>query len=384
MNRRQVLRVLGGGVIAAAVPVGGCSSALPPEAIAAWNGPGAEPDVRRWVLAHAILAPHSHNLQSWLVDLREPDVISLHVDLTRLLPETDPFSRQTILSQGTFLGLLDLAACQRGLRVETTPFPDGAFGPEGPDARPTARVRLVPDPAVSADPLFGQVFQRRTNREPYAARAPEASALQAIRDSVVGYPVTIGFVGPDEPAGLLAHREIAMEAWRVEMTTPRVLLEAYKVLRVGPREIAEHRDGIALNAPMVRLLTALGLFDRTRPSDPDSTAVRRQIDDFNMKIAATPAFFWMTTEDNARTTQLLAGRAFVRAQLAATAQGLSMHPLQQALQEYPEQRTQYAALRRLLGVRTEGQTVQMWGRLGYGPPVGPAPRRGVDAHILHA
>ena len=384
MNRRQVLRVLGGGAIAAAVPIGGCSSALPPEAVAAWNGPGAEPDVRRWVLAYAILAPHSHNLQSWLVDLREPDVITLHVDPTRLLPETDPFSRQMILSQGTFLELLDLAARQRGLRAETTPFPDGAFGPKGPDARPTARVRLVPDPAVSADPLFDQILRRHTNREPYAARAPEASVLQAIRDSVVGYPVTIGFVGPDEPAGLLAHREIAMEAWRVEMTTPRVLLEAYKVLRVGPREIAEHRDGIALNAPMVRLLTALGLFDRTRPSDPDSTAVRRQIDDFNMKIAATPAFFWMTTEDNARTTQLLAGRAFVRAQLAATAQGLSMHPLQQALQEYPEQRTQYAALRRLLGVRTEGQTVQMWGRLGYGPPVGPAPRRGVDAHILHA
>jgi hypothetical protein len=65
--------------------------------------------------------------------------------------------------------------------------------------------------------------------------------------------------------------------------------------------------------------------------------VRRQIADFNVKIAATPAFFWMTTEDNARTTQLLAGRAFVRAQLAATAQGLSMHLLQQALQGYPEQ-----------------------------------------------
>jgi hypothetical protein len=385
MHRRQVLRVLGGGgAIAAALPAGGCSSALPPEAVAAWNGPGAEPDVRRWVLAHAILAPHSHNLQSWLVDLREPDVVTLHVDLTRLLPETDPFSRQMILSQGTFLELLDLAARQRGLRAEMTVFPEGAFGPERLDARPTARVRLVPDPAVPADPLFDAIFRRHTNRAPYAARAPEASALQAIRDSVDRYPVAIGFVGPDEPAGLQSHREIAMAAWRVEVTTPRVLLEAYQVLRVGPREIAEHRDGIPLNAPMVRLLTILGLFDRTRPSDPDSTAVRRQIDDFNATIAATPAFFWMTTEDNARTTQLLAGRAFVRAQLAATAQGLSMHPLQQALQEYPEQQAQYAAIRRLLGVGTEGQTVQMWGRLGYGPPVGPAPRRGVDAHILHA
>ena len=384
MNRRQVLRVLGGGAIAAAVPMGGCSSALPPEAIAAWNGPGSEPDVRRWVLAHAILAPHSHNLQSWLVDLRETDVITLHVDLTRLLPETDPFSRQMILSQGTFLELLDLAARQRGLRAETMPFPEGAFGPERLDARPTARVRLVADAAVSADPLFDAIFRRHTNREPYAARAPEASALQAVRDSVAGYPGAIGFVGPDEPAALQAHREVAMAAWRVEMTTPRVLLEAYQVLRVGPREIAEHRDGIPLNSPMVRLLTALGLFDRTRPSDPDSAAVRRQIDDFDAKIAATPAFFWMTTEDNGRATQLLAGRAFVRAQLAATAHGLSMHPLQQALQEYPEQRGQYDAIRRLLGARTEGQTVQMWARLGYGPPVGPAPRRGVNAHVLRS
>jgi hypothetical protein len=38
-----------------------------------------------------------------------------------------------------------------------------------------------------------------------------------------------------------------------------------------------------------------------------------------------------------------------------------MQPFQQPLQEYPEQQTQYTAIRRLLGA---------------------APRRGVDAHIL--
>ncbi|MDP1685916.1 MAG: twin-arginine translocation pathway signal protein, partial [Hydrogenophaga sp.] len=68
MDRRSFLRLTGGGVIAAATAttLPGCSSTLPPEAIAAWQGPGNEPDVRRWILAHAILAPHSHNLQSWL------------------------------------------------------------------------------------------------------------------------------------------------------------------------------------------------------------------------------------------------------------------------------------------------------------------------------
>ena len=108
MDRRAFIRVAGGGVIASAavLPLTGCglSGDYPPEAVAAWNGPGGDGgDVRRWILSHAILAPHSHNLQSWLVDLRQPGEITLYSDLTRLLPQTDPFSRQIMMSQGTFL-----------------------------------------------------------------------------------------------------------------------------------------------------------------------------------------------------------------------------------------------------------------------------------------
>ena len=44
-------------------------------------------------------------------------------------------------------------------------------------------------------------------------------------------------------------------------------------------------------------------------------------------------------------TQVNAGRAYARVQLAGTAQGVAMHPLQQALQEYPEQARPYAAIR---------------------------------------
>jgi hypothetical protein len=40
------------------------SSEVPPKAIAAWKGPENETDVRKWILSYAILAPHSHNLQS--------------------------------------------------------------------------------------------------------------------------------------------------------------------------------------------------------------------------------------------------------------------------------------------------------------------------------
>lgn len=46
----------------------------------------------------------------------------------------------------------------------------------------------------------------------------------------------------------------------------------------------------------------------------------------------------MVTPGNDRVTQVNAGRAYARVQLAATAHGLATQPLSQALQEYAEQR----------------------------------------------
>jgi hypothetical protein len=386
LRRRQFIRVAGGGAIACALPLAGCSlsSEYPAQAVQAWQPPAADTDARRWILSHAILAPHSHNLQSWLVDLRTAGEILLYCDLTRLLPETDPLSRQIMMSQGTFLELLDLAARRRGLRADIELFPQGAFGPRQLDGRPTARIRLVADASVKPDPLFDQIFRRRTNRALYEAREPAPSSMEAIAASVAVPRLRAGFVGASQAALMESHRAIAMEAWRIELETPRTILESYKVLRVGPGEIAQHRDGLSINTPMVRALTALGLFDRSKAPAPGDAAIAGQIKEFNAKLAATPAFFWMVTEGNDRQTQVNAGRAYARAQLAATAQGLSMHPLSQALQEYPEQAVPYRQIHALLQADAPGQTVQMWARLGYAPPVGPAPRRGVEAHIIAA
>jgi hypothetical protein len=82
-------------------------------------------------------------------------------------------------------------------------------------------------------------------------------------------------------------------------------------------------------------------------------------------------------------TQVNAGRAYARVQLAATAAGIALQPMQQALQEYPEQAKPYD-IRSLLDASSPAQTVQMWARAGFAPAVGPAPRRGVDAQLLRA
>ncbi len=167
MERRNFIRIAGGGVVFAVT--GGlvaCAGSMPHEAVAAWQGPvGDGGDVRHWILAYAILAPHSHNLQSWLVDLSVPGDILLRCDQDRLLPETDPFSRQIMMSQGTFLELLDIAARERGLRAEVSLFPEGVFAPDKIDSRPVARIRLVPAPSVKGTRSSG----RSSNAERIAA-----------------------------------------------------------------------------------------------------------------------------------------------------------------------------------------------------------------------
>ena len=385
MNKRQFLRISGGGLIAAATlsSLPGCSTDLPPEAIAAWRPPAADMDIRRWAISHALLAPHAHNLQSWLVDLDTPDTIVLRLDLRRLLPETDPWSRQLVISQGTFLELLQMAANERGYRADISMFPQGAFDAKTPDSRPTALIRLAKDDGVKTDPLFAHIFNRHTHRGVYENRIPNAQARQTLADSVKGFPVQLGLVTSEE-ASMQQHRAIAMDAWRIEMQTPHTLLESYKVLRVGPQEIAQHRDGISLNTPMVRGLVALNLFDRSKPSEPDSSAIKGQISEFNDKMSTTPACVWLSTSDNSRRTQMLCGRAYVRLQLAATALGLRMHPLSQALQEYPEQTNNYKAIHELLVGKDSTATVQMWTRLGYAPAGSPSPRRGLQAHFTSA
>ena len=383
MRRRNFIRVAGGGSIAAAtfstVGLTACSSAMPPEAIEAWQGPGAEiaadKDVRRWLISYAILAPSVHNLQPWIVDLDTPEEIILRCDLQRLLPQRDSFSNQTMLSHGTFLELLDLAARERGLRADIALFPQGVFDSDRPDMRPIARIRLKSDATVRKDPLFAQILRRHTSIEEYEPdHLISEQAWGALDDAVKPWPLRFGRVGSQLGQPLEAHRRIALEAWRIELSTARTSLESFRSFRVGAAEIKANRDGFYSLDSMVVLLTRLGVFDRSK-APPDDYVVESQVEDFRRCLNSSTGFLWLISDGNDRVTQINAGRAYVRAQLAATAQGLSMQPLSQALGAYSEQAKLRSELYSLTGAARAGQTVQMWARVGYAAPVGPAPRR---------
>ncbi|MCE2903114.1 MAG: Acg family FMN-binding oxidoreductase [Gemmatimonadaceae bacterium] len=382
---------MGGGVVlaAGASAFTGCVSVrVPRPAVAAWAGPTPDDDVRRWALSFAILAPNPHNLQPWLADLRVPGEITLRLDVQRLLPATDPNGRQILMGAGAFLELLAMAAAERGHRADITLFPEGEPGATL-DARPLARVRLVADADVPRDPLFAQALRRRTDRRAYDVARPIAPAdVASLRASVAGLPLAFDLAGRADALSadqtrVEEIRTIVKDAWRVEMTTEAPMMESMRLLRFGSAEIDRHRDGIIITRRLLVTLAKLGFVDRRKFPAPNSRSTVAQLKEFNAITDATPAYLWLVTEGNARAQQILAGRAYVRVNLAGAARGLGMHPNEQALQEYPEAARPYEAIHRLLGTPAPRHTVQMLARVGYLPAgavwAPPAPRRGLDA-----
>ncbi len=375
LGRRRVIGLLGGGLVLATTGLTACSSEFPAASVQAWQPPAEGADVRRFMLAHALLAPNPHNRQPWLADLRREGEITLVCDKDRLLPETDPFGRQILIGCGAFIELAVMAGAERGYRVQVEPFPDGEPGTRDlPGGRAVARLKLLADPAMPRDPLFAQIRRRHTHKGVYdsARRVPD-SAWQALAAAPKEYGLLTGDIADAARIGKV--RMITRASFEAEVTTARTWLESARLMRIGPDEIERHRDGISMMGAMPRLASGLGLFDRFEVPARGSSNFERTMEVWQPQESGS-GYFWIASRGNSRRSQLDCGRAYVRAQLQATADGLDMHPLSQALQEFSEVRAQHEALHRLLSFDPAQTTVQMLARVGYGlKPVQASPRR---------
>lgn len=379
-SRRAFIRLAGGGaVLAAGLGTAGCAAGMPEAAVKPWRAATAETELRRFMLAHALLAPNPHNRQPWIADLREPGRIHLVCDGERLLPETDPFGRQILIGCGAFIELAVIAAAERGHTVTVTPFPQGAPDPRTlPAGTVVATLAVGPAGAAPRDPLYPAIARRHTAKAAYAeGRALPDALLPAWVETARRFGLQAGTVTAPEPVAAL--RRLTREAYEIEVTTPATWLESARLMRIGPDAIAQHRDGISLSSPMVRLLHAVGLFDPMQVPQPGQSSLKRLMDHW-APIETGSGFLWLVSQGNARAQQLDAGRAYVRQHLLATSSGVDMHPLSQALQEFDAMRGPYAAVHRALGVDPARGTVQMLARVGYATtPDGPAPRRALTS-----
>ena len=366
LSRRKMLALVGGGVVLAAGSAGAVFAATrtPHRALAPWTHAGGHADPRLAALSHALLAPNPHNLQPWEAELIGSDGLRIWRDPARDLPMTDPFGRQLTIGMGCFLELMVMAAGETGHGVDMTLFPDGEDGP-------VAEARLIAG-AGRRDPLFAHVFDRRSCKAPFADRTVPATAAAALA------PFARIITDPGAVAEL---RALTWEAHRIEVTTPRTNRESVELIRMGRREIEASPDGIDIGGPLMEALMLAGVMTREGLLDQTSAAFRQGLGIYQRMHAATPAFATIVTGTNDRLAQIAAGRDWMRLNLATTGMGLALHPVSQALQEYPEMAAARIRAHGLLA--PEGGTVQMLGRLGYGPAVPPSPRWPIEARMRH-
>ena len=382
-RRRSFIRLVGGGaVLAATGTLTGCSGELPEAAVQPWRSPDHETDTRRFILAHALLAPNPHNRQPWIADLREAGRIHLTCDGERLLPETDPFGRQILIGCGAFLELAVIAAAQRGVSLKVELFPGGVPADQALPKGSRVTTLVLGEPgSAPADPLFAQIVRRHTRKTAYASdRALPEALVRSWGETAASFGLRSGVA--TGAAAMDPIRRITREAYEIEATTARTWLESARLMRIGPAAIAANPDGISLNSPMVRALHTVGLFDPMEVPARGSKTLERVMERW-VPFETGSGFLWLASPDNSRPTQVASGRAYVRAHLLATAAGVDMHPLSQALQEFTEMRGPREAMHKTLGLAASGATLQMLSRVGFATESrGPSPRRSLESMLL--
>jgi hypothetical protein len=219
------------------------------------------------------------------------------------------------------------------------------------------------------------VLQRRSTKEPYDTNRPvPADGLARL---VAASPRAAGSV---DAASIATLRQLTRAALTTEIETPRTFQESVDLFRIGAREVDANPDGIDFTGPLFEGLHRAGLFSREAAADPTSTAYQSGLDSVYANTDTAMGHVWLITPGNTRAEQLATGADWLRLNLAATAQGIAVQPLSQALQEFPEMAPHYRAVHDLLA--PAGGTVQMLARIGYGPQVAVSPRWPLDAKVI--
>jgi hypothetical protein len=334
-------------------------------------------DPRIQVTAHGLLAPNAHNTQPWKISLDNVNalVFSLFVDSSRLLPHSDPFSRQITMSQGTFLENVTIGAARLGYRTHIEIFPDGEFDEKGTvasiDAHPVARVTLEKTNSEN-HPLYDSIT--RATSKSHVAKEQLASDVVAHLQSINSDPdlMVVIFYEENEVAKL---RQLTIDAMLIDMRTN--LSKESDHFRMNEWQKNKRRDGLTLGAfgyPPVQQFFMQSMGSLITMSE--EAMIEMGVEGFSSVVLTTPAYLMILSRGNSRTVQVKAGMLYCRLEHVATSRGLITQPAEQVLQEYPEMKELYQKVH--AAYAEPDQIIQMLA--GIGKPakkVGRSPRRDV-------
>jgi hypothetical protein len=274
------------------------------------------------ILEHARWAPSGDNTQPWRFEVIDDHHLVVHGFDTRDHCVYDLDGHPSQIAHGALLETLAIAASAHGLRAEIRRRPDS------PDTHPDYFVDLIPDSALTPDPLLPQIRQRSVQRRPMRTTPLTAAQKQALQDAVGNLYAVRWFEG--------------RQRWRLA----RLMFDNAKLRLTLPEAYLVHRDIIEWNARFSEDRVpdqALGLDAMTLKLMRWVMANWQRVEFFNTWLAGhlTPriemdllpglfcgAHFAILADKAPETIDdyVAAGRAVQRFWLTATGQDLQLQP----------------------------------------------------------
>jgi len=293
---------------------------------------GTTAEQARFLLRYAILAPSSHNSQPWEF-LVADETVEIHAAEDRWLDVADADRRELYLSLGCAVENLSVAAEHFGIGVDVT-YHD--------EPSPVAVVGLQPEGELSSRRpagLFGAISERYTNHHLFADDPLGETVRQRLRECALEDDVTAVFVDDADAKRSIA--ELQAEADRRQMEDPEYRRELGHWIGIG-----------ALGDAWLKARIGQAVVSHLDIGDREARKNSKLV-----QSAPVLGVLWTNSDDpSARVT---AGQVFERMSLAATAEGVAVHPMSQTL-ERPEMRERLADI-----VDADGALPQHLFRLGY-------------------
>lgn len=351
MNRRKFIQFAGATLAAA----GTASYALSDKSnvsrsdIEPSNEKGGflQPDETK-ILSLASLAPSGHNTQPWFVQHLEPYHWIVGSDKTKWLPAVDPTQRETMLSIGTFLCNLELAASSLGYGCDWS-----LLATTNQDER-VMRVKLLKRGAHNPFDT-SKIINRRTVWSHFSGdvlRPEDVKGLIGAQSQWIHYLPT----GSRE-SGFLS--EQTLEANRLQSYHDPAQQELADWIRFSSQQARQHRDGLttaSMEIDGVSGWIVRNFYGKDDVMKPDFR--QKNIDKVSGEVSQSAGWFLITSPDSSPATLLETGKRMQRLFLEVREKNIAIHPMTQVLEEPSIQKT----LSRGVGI---GEPIQFILRTGY-------------------
>jgi hypothetical protein len=275
-------------------------------------------DVQSKMIAEAMRASSSHNMQPWRVKILATDKIELYADMSKTLPVVDEENNQLLISQGTFLENFNQSALRYGYNTEIE------YGDLSDESTLVASIKLLESDDIDlVDVVSSSTYTVNDSKV-------EIDIEKIVEECISDYPdFSYSFLESSDDVEKL--QKILLEGTIIESRNEEATKELLDVFRWTEREKNEYRYGLSLNSipgiikPFVQPLMKLSSNDLAGFGDSG-------IKMFEERLDLEHSYILLKIKDPSRIDYIHTGEIYQK--LIYSVGGYELRPAMQVLEKF--------------------------------------------------